>query len=389
VSGLSNRLWASVNERSISIGYRWVALALAGLLIVSAAMPPRALVLLAIAGFVNLVLTLCSRQYVRLLLVYPTLLLGELMLGLGLVTLSGGLSSPFQAYSYAPLILPALLWSWRGRLAAAALLTAGNVLLLWAGTRVPLPALLTGQLGTWVSLLGPTALVLLLPLAQQATQRSARRSGRRSAIQPRGALSQRAVQDLHDTVVQQLSVGGRPTTRVAEPAVADVPVAAPLSVARAAPEPSSLELRRSIFGPLPSADVALDKVLYQLVKSFGRRSPVVTRLTVIGPPPSLPPSAHSTLVRLAQESLLNVEQHARASSATVTLRCEPRTVLLAIQDDGVGLLDGTHERPGLHALRAIAYRLAEVGGRLEVREHESGGLTVQGSIPLGPSDSTS
>jgi signal transduction histidine kinase len=46
------------------------------------------------------------------------------------------------------------------------------------------------------------------------------------------------------------------------------------------------------------------------------------------------------------------------------------------------LLDGTHERPGLHALRAMQYRLAEFGGRLDVFETEGGGVTVRATMPL-------
>jgi signal transduction histidine kinase len=89
-----------------------------------------------------------------------------------------------------------------------------------------------------------------------------------------------------------------------------------------------------------------------------------------------------TMLRLAQEALLNVQQHAHAHSALITLRYDPRQLTLTIQDDGVGLLDGTHERPGVHALRAIGYRLAEIDGTLEVSEGESGGVTVRATAPF-------
>jgi signal transduction histidine kinase len=88
------------------------------------------------------------------------------------------------------------------------------------------------------------------------------------------------------------------------------------------------------------------------------------------------------LVRLTQEALLNVQQHAHAASAVCTLRYDATSVVLLLQDDGVGLLDGTYERPGLHALRAMHYRLAELGGRLDVFETEGGGVTVRASMPL-------
>jgi signal transduction histidine kinase len=87
-------------------------------------------------------------------------------------------------------------------------------------------------------------------------------------------------------------------------------------------------------------------------------------------------------VRLAQEALLNIQQHAHADTAMLTLRYDTTSVALMIQDDGVGLLDGTYERPGLHALRAMQYRLAEFGGRLDVFETEGGGVTVRATMPL-------
>ncbi|MFN8568405.1 MAG: hypothetical protein U0Z44_13015 [Kouleothrix sp.] len=88
------------------------------------------------------------------------------------------------------------------------------------------------------------------------------------------------------------------------------------------------------------------------------------------------------LVRLTQEALLNIQQHAHAGTARLTLRYDAGSVVLLIQDDGVGLLDGTHERPGLHALRAMHYRLSEFGGRLDVFETEGGGVTVRATLPL-------
>ena len=48
----------------------------------------------------------------------------------------------------------------------------------------------------------------------------------------------------------------------------------------------------------------------------------------------------------------------------------------------IHLIDGTYERPGLHALRAMQYRLAEHEGRLDVFELEGGGVTVRASLPL-------
>ena len=115
---------------------------------------------------------------------------------------------------------------------------------------------------------------------------------------------------------------------------------------------------------------------------FGQHTGVSARVTLLGRTRVVSPIHRSLLVRLAQESLLNVQQHAHAGSAVLTLRYDASSVALLIQDDGVGLLDGTHERPGLHALRAMQYRLTEFGGRLDVFETEGGGVTVRATMPL-------
>ncbi|MFN3372105.1 MAG: ATP-binding protein, partial [Chloroflexus sp.] len=63
---------------------------------------------------------------------------------------------------------------------------------------------------------------------------------------------------------------------------------------------------------------------------------------------------------------------------------DDRSATLQVEDDGVGLLDGTYERPHLHALRALRYRVAEFDGQLAVFEGEQGGLTVRVTLPLEP-----
>jgi len=119
-----------------------------------------------------------------------------------------------------------------------------------------------------------------------------------------------------------------------------------------------------------------------LVLRFGQHTGVSARVTLLGRTRVVSPIHRGLLVRLAQESLLNVQQHAHAGSAMLTVRYDASSVALLIQDDGVGLLDGTHERPGLHALRAMQYRLTEFGGRLDVFETEGGGVTVRATMPL-------
>ena len=161
----------------------------------------------------------------------------------------------------------------------------------------------------------------------------------------------------------------------------DAPLAVQATKIRAT-EPSVEDLRRVIFTPLPSMDMDLAPALDLLALRFGQHTGVSARVTLLGRTRVVSPIHRGLLVRLAQESLLNVQQHGHAGSATLTVRYDASSVALLIQDDGVGLLDGTHERPGLHALRAMQYRMAEFGGRLDVFETEGGGVTVRATMPL-------
>jgi hypothetical protein len=379
VRGLSTKLWAAVNERTVCIAYRWLALALAGLLLViQPAVQPRDYALLGVAALVNIGLSLNMRRYVQLAWRYPAVLLLDLVFGLTLIALSTSSSNPFQLYAYSALVLPALLWGWRSGCVYAALIAAGNLAIVWfaGGTS----ALATLRLDTWLHLATPFSLALLLPpVFRRARQHQLRRG---ASTQRRGdPLAAPLMPDMQDPVLQ-LSLANRQPLPPARRTPDETPAAAQPDTVRTAAEHSSHELRRAVFGPMSSSDVALEVALGRILQSFGRCSSVTTSLSVQGTMPPLQPAAHHTLLRLAQEALLNVEQHARASSASVTLQCEYRRLLLTVQDDGVGLLDGTYQRPGMHALRAVAYRLAELGGRLDVRDDEGGGLLVQGSVPL-------
>jgi signal transduction histidine kinase len=173
--------------------------------------------------------------------------------------------------------------------------------------------------------------------------------------------------------------------RSAEPGRQDEAIQASLAMQATrvrAVEPSVEDLRRLLFAPFPSPDLDLTEALDLLALRFGQHTGAASRVVTLGRARRLHTAHWSVLVRLTQEALLNVQQHAHAASAVCTLRYDATSVVLLLQDDGVGLLDGTYERPGLHALRAMHYRLAELGGRLDVFETEGGGVTVRATMPL-------
>jgi signal transduction histidine kinase len=86
---------------------------------------------------------------------------------------------------------------------------------------------------------------------------------------------------------------------------------------------------------------------------------------------------------VAQEALRNVERHARAGGARLSLRVEAGDVILDVADDGAGFDLGEAEarRPGM-GLFSMRERLGLVGGTLDVRTAPGRGTRVRARAPL-------
>ena len=97
----------------------------------------------------------------------------------------------------------------------------------------------------------------------------------------------------------------------------------------------------------------------------------------------------STLYRILQEALQNVEKHARARHVTVCLRQQDAFVQLVINDDGIGF-DPNHHPAGrkgktVLGLLGMRERAAYVGGTLTVKSRRLSGTAIEVRIPLPPS----
>jgi hypothetical protein len=325
--------------------------------------------------------TLYAQRYLRVVRRNPALMTLDIVYMATVLVQSGGWESPFVAHAFSSLVLPALLFGWRGGVMAGLSFVTIDQAALWAaGT----PASVQVVDGVWPTvalvlrmITPPLFGVLFCPLVDYVRRRSATRRRRTAEgkISPaddrlgrgtRANLSRYTALPLDEGADRLPGESGLATqairTRTAERAVED--------------------LRRVIFAPLPAAEMDLAAALDALALRFGQHTGAATRVATLGRTRAVRPVHRDLLVRLAQEALLNIQQHAHAGSAMITLRYDASSVALLVQDNGVGLLDGTHERPGLHALRAMQYRLAECGGRLDVFETEGGGVTVRATMPL-------
>ena len=86
----------------------------------------------------------------------------------------------------------------------------------------------------------------------------------------------------------------------------------------------------------------------------------------------------TALFRVVQEALANVARHSHADKVIVELKTEKDTVVLTIEDNGVGF-DERKIRKGV-GLDSMQERLAAMNGNLEVSSRKSKGTRVTATV---------
>ena len=129
--------------------------------------------------------------------------------------------------------------------------------------------------------------------------------------------------------------------------------------------------------------LGLESTLVRFVEGFGRRAELEIETVIAGPPVLMTQDVELTLFRVAQEALMNVHRHAQARRATVRLTRSLRSVVVEIDDDGVGvaelgdLAEGRADGVGIPGMRA---RMEQVGGTLTLAPLTPG-LRVRAEMP--------
>jgi signal transduction histidine kinase len=88
------------------------------------------------------------------------------------------------------------------------------------------------------------------------------------------------------------------------------------------------------------------------------------------------------IFRCVQEALSNVLKHARATRVKLSLRCSDATLLVAIEDDGVGLPAQAERRAGSHGLKQMVFRMQAVGGAMRIEQVMPHGTRMTLVLPL-------
>lgn len=83
-------------------------------------------------------------------------------------------------------------------------------------------------------------------------------------------------------------------------------------------------------------DMGLSAAVAWYTKGFGRRHSIPVALHAEGMADRLPPEIEAAAYRIVQEGLTNVARHARARRCAVRLERRGDTLLLSVEDDGIG-----------------------------------------------------
>jgi PAS domain S-box-containing protein len=144
--------------------------------------------------------------------------------------------------------------------------------------------------------------------------------------------------------------------------------------------------------PTALDDLGLRAALTNYVQDWSNRTSISARLHTSGLlDERLAPDVETTLYRIAQEALNNAAKYSRAGRVEVILERRHDSVLLVVEDDGIGFeADGSVKGQGF-GLVGMRERAALVGGNVEIESAPGRGTTilVRIDVPSSRSSSTS
>jgi len=130
---------------------------------------------------------------------------------------------------------------------------------------------------------------------------------------------------------------------------------------------------RHLVWALQPERASLAQSIAQLAARWSAENAIGVETALTGLPRPLRPEKEAALLRVAQEALANVQKHAGARRATITLSYMDDLVALDIVDDGIGF-DPSRVAQTLESgfgLKAMRERVEEFGGALTI-ESENG-----------------
>jgi len=165
-----------------------------------------------------------------------------------------------------------------------------------------------------------------------------------------------------------------------------------LSDAKAQLKTAIEESRQVIFNlrPLYFESMEVVPALKNYLKSYETQSHIRTVLIWSGDESAMAPTTKIVLFRIAQEALSNVQKHAKAERATITLTVAEGRIKGTIEDNGIGFdVEAMSQDPTKwqsFGLKGIHERARLVGGTARVESRKGHGTRVLFDIPITPEE---
>jgi signal transduction histidine kinase len=207
----------------------------------------------------------------------------------------------------------------------------------------------------------------------------------------------RAQEDERRTIARELhdEIGQALTAVDVELAVAEGEIGEAGRAAAAIHEARSIAKRAlggardlsQLLRPSMLDDFGLPDTLTWYLRKFSDRTGVRVELVEEGLDERLPIDVEVCVYRATQEALTNVSRHARATTCRVAVRRLAASVLVTVEDDGIGWLGsgpaGGGRRDGL-GLIGLRERALGLGGtfRIEGRDGHGTRLTIELPLPV-------
>jgi signal transduction histidine kinase len=136
--------------------------------------------------------------------------------------------------------------------------------------------------------------------------------------------------------------------------------------------------------PVVLDEVGLETAIDIYLSTFEDRTGVAIHYEKTGEAPALDRGIAIHLYRVLQEALNNVVKHSQSSRADVRLHLSPASVVLEVEDRGIGFKAGSGQR-GM-GLVSMCERAELVNGRIEFLAPNGGGSLIRLTVPVASSE---
>jgi signal transduction histidine kinase len=194
---------------------------------------------------------------------------------------------------------------------------------------------------------------------------------------------QRVARELHDDVSQRLSLLEMLLSDASTTSTCD-DCSKKLETARNELQGLNTDVRliSHRLHPRVLKDLGLAAALRSLVEEFDRREGMPATFSSRTLPEKVPDDSATAIYRITQEALRNVAKHAGRTHVKVMLRNVDHTLVLKVQDFGVGFdSDALEGQTGL-GLISMQERARIAGGTFEIASELGSGTAITVKVPL-------